>query len=402
MNIGLVTPYFVDRETINSGLANHFFTLAQGLSKQGHSVVVVHIRPQYPGEDNLYETQLLAPQLTVLTYKAVLPKWQKKLCNNRWALIDFLLKVNCMLIAAKNLGKIAKTHQLEVFETTSFFSLCYLYMFLNPKVPVVTRVSTTFLQIMDNYYPFKSRLYRLIGQIEIWAIRKSKHLITHAHAHALVIADLYRLNINHIQIIPHGIVKPSDIYPGPKNKPALKVLYVGRFEYRKGIDVLLTAIPIVLNKYPDVTFELIGEDKDNWHKKEFLKSAPEELSSRVIFMGAVNNPETNQAYANCDIFVAPSRYESFGLIYVEAMSYGKPVIGCRVGGVSEIITDHENGLFADPNNAESLADKIVLLCKNDALRTAMGINAKKTFEKKFTDDILATHSVDYYRKAISS
>ena len=106
------------------------------------------------------------------------------------------------------------------------------------------------------------------------------------------------------------------------------------------------------------------------------------------------------AYANCDIFVAPSRYESFGLIYIEGMSYAKPVIGCNIGGASEIIEDGYNGLLANVNDPDSLAEKIISLVKNENLRQIIGINARKTVEDKFSGKRLAISSVAYYNGVI--
>ncbi|WP_428328412.1 glycosyltransferase family 4 protein [Mucilaginibacter sp.] len=401
MNIGLLTPYYPDAQTTNSGLANHFAVLAQALDNLGHKVVIIHIRSAYEQDDVPVE-QSLSKNINLLTYKVSLPAWLHKKLKNKWAVTDLLLKLKCMATAFKNINRIKKKYNLQVIETTSYFSLGYLYLFKKQQLPIVVRVSTTFLQMMDNYYPFKSRAQRELGELEIKMIKKSRFLITHAHDHAREIEKLYSVNASNFTIIPHGINLPvvaASIQK--KDTEPLKILYVGRFEYRKGTDTLLQAIPLVLKTNPNVHFELIGSDPKNEYETGFKAQNSPQVFANVTFSGNASNEATNNAYAGCDIFVAPSRYESFGLIYIEAMSFGKPVIGCRVGGVPEIIEDNQNGLFAEMADPVNLAEKILILINNHQLRIDMGINARKTVEDKFTKEKLAENSVAYYKQALT-
>jgi glycosyltransferase involved in cell wall biosynthesis len=400
MNIGLITPYYTDKKTLNSGIANHVSILAEALGNVGNKVVIVHIRPAYTDEKERFQKTIISNQILLLTYKAALPKWINNLFKSKWTVIDFLLKLQCMFIAARNLKKIKNEYNLQVIETSSYFSLCYFYLFTNPKIPVIIRASTTFLQMMDNYYPFKSRLYRSIGYIEIMMLKKSKYLITHANDHAAELKQLYKLSSKDFHIIPHGIDLPTAPSPLFKTTRPLKVLYVGRLEYRKGIDILLQAIPLIIKKYPDTVFKLIGIDENKAYEHKFQEENAANFKSKVTFIGLLDKQALDKAYSDCDIFVAPSRYESFGLIYIEAMSYGKPVIGCKVGGVSEIILDNQNGLFAIPGDPVSLAEKIISLCVDDTLRTRLGSNARETVENRFTKEILAANSLAYYQKVI--
>ena len=81
--------------------------------------------------------------------------------------------------------------------------------------------------------------------------------------------------------------------------------------------------------------------------------------SNIQFEGRVDNEILRDAYAGCDIFVAPSRFESFGLIFLEAMREGKPVIGCLAGGMPEVVTQNVNGLLVEPNDADALLKAIL-------------------------------------------
>jgi glycosyltransferase involved in cell wall biosynthesis len=400
MTIALVTPYFPDEHTIDSGIANHYLLLAQSLAAKGNKVIVLHVRPRYENEPDTFGKHDLAENITVLTHKVKVPALINKLFKSKWAIIDFALKIKSMGVTSQVLNKTIQQYGIEVIETTSYFSLCYFSLYKKIKAPLAVRVSTTFSQIMNEHYPFKSRVMDVIAKMEIAFIKKSKYVITHAHNHALELERLYDIAPGRFEIIPHGINLPV-ITEHTTTGPVIKILYTGRLEYRKGTDVLLAAIPLVLQQNPDILFELIGNDPGNDYEKRFKANNPEKVLQKVIFRGKVHHEALSQAYRTCDIFVAPSRYESFGLIFIEALSYGKPVIGCNVGGVSEIITDNCNGLFAETGYAQSLADKIIQLVNNRDLRKQMGLNARKTVEDKFTGEHLADNSLAYYNKIIT-
>lgn len=399
MTIALVTPYFPDEHTIDSGIANHYLLLAQSLAIKGNKVIIVHVRPSYKDEPDTFSKHTLAEGITVLTYKIKVPVIINKLFKHKWAIIDFALKIKSMRVTSQALNKIIQEYGVEVIETTSYFSLCYFALYKKLKAPIAVRVSTTFSQIMNEHYPFKSRVMDLIAKIEIAFIKRNKYVLTHAQSHALELELLYGIDAKRFEIIPHGVNLP-DITDDITTNEIIKILYTGRLEYRKGTDVLLAAIPLVLQKAPNVLFQLIGSDTGNDYQKRFRTDNPEAVLQKVIFSGKVNHNKLSQAYRSCDIFVAPSRYESFGLIFIEAMSYGKPVIGCSVGGVPEIITDNYNGLFAEAGNAQSLANKIIQLVNDSASRKQLSLNARKTVEDKFTGDRLAVNSLTYYNKII--
>ena len=119
-------------------------------------------------------------------------------------------------------------------------------------------------------------------------------------------------------------------------------------------------------------------------------------TSKMQFEGRVDNETLYNAYKSCDIFVAPSRFESFGLIFLEAMREGKPVIGTLTGGIPEIINNGENGLLVRPNDADALAEAISTLAKSDKLRTTMGNAGRKIFLERFTSESMAKNSIGIY------
>ena len=192
--------------------------------------------------------------------------------------------------------------------------------------------------------------------------------------------------------------------PAEHKNDRTTVLFVGRLEHRKGIDVLLEAIPLVLREAPDLAFRIIGDDSIPGPGKKTYRAAFEKseagraVAGNVRFEGKVDEAALNRAYAECDIFLSPSRYESFGLVFLEAMRQGKPVIGCDIGGMPEIIAP-DTGLLVPPGDARTLAAAILKLARDPALRQAMGTAGRSRFEAAFTDRVMAGNSLPLYALA---
>jgi hypothetical protein len=179
--------------------------------------------------------------------------------------------------------------------------------------------------------------------------------------------------------------------PKPRSSKAVRLLFVGRLESRKGIDVLLSVAPEILAQFPNAVLDIVGDDTilrpdGTTYKEEFLglTIAPD-VGERIIFHGRVEEEELRDFYQDCDIFVAPSRYESFGLVFLEAMMFGKPVIGCDAGGGPEVVTSGETGFLVKPGDVEGLRKALTSLLSDPKLRMRMGDAARRDYELRFTD-----------------
>jgi hypothetical protein len=176
---------------------------------------------------------------------------------------------------------------------------------------------------------------------------------------------------------------------------------------RKGADILLDALPRLLEEYPELVVDIVGDDNIVIDGKT-LKETFWELNksdgidvTRVKFHGSVSREELLRHYATCDIFVAPSRYESFGLIFVEAMIFSKPVVGIDVGGVAEVVTNEKDGLLIPTDDAELLGREIGRLVANPALRRRLGQAGRKTYEKRFSLERMLDESEAFFKRCVS-
>jgi glycogen synthase len=185
------------------------------------------------------------------------------------------------------------------------------------------------------------------------------------------------------------------------------VLFAGRFENRKGIDVLLEVIPSLCTEHKQARFILVGDDRPNAGGKTFASAfrkrhARAPFLDRVIFAGRISDEVLEQRLAQCEIFVGPSRYESFGLVFLEAMMFGKPVVGCRIGGMREVIDEGVTGLLAAPGEAQSLRTAISTLLADPEKRAAMGQAGRARFIENYTRDKLAERTLELYREVLGA
>lgn len=181
------------------------------------------------------------------------------------------------------------------------------------------------------------------------------------------IADKTKLSWNSVDIDKFSM-KSNDSFKkefGLEDKPI--VLFVGNLIKRKNVDSLLEAKKIANSDYYLV---IVG---DGPLFKKLNKKVDEENIHDVIFTGSRNDVEN--IIPSCDVLILPSFSESFGLVLIEALACGKPVIGSNVGGITEIITD-DVGLFVNPNKVSSIARAVDDMINDDELKLVLSMNAR--------------------------
>jgi glycosyltransferase involved in cell wall biosynthesis len=212
-----------------------------------------------------------------------------------------------------------------------------------------------------------------------------------------------------IRIIPMGldtsrIIVPRDI---PSRSPdGHAILFVGRIIEWKGIDTLMKAVSLIKSNYPDLTLTIIGEGPK---KDDYLKMIDERnLSSYVHMPGAVSDDDLNQAYASANLFILPSRaqnqmvMEGLGVVLLEAIYHGVPVIGSRIGGIPDIIEDRVTGFLAEPGDEASLAQAIRYVFENPEEAHECSIRAQEKVSSMFNWDHLRMQFDQVYQDALLS
>lgn len=175
-------------------------------------------------------------------------------------------------------------------------------------------------------------------------------------------------------------------------------LYVGRLTVTKGIRFLVESFKEVILKVPDAKLAIAGSGSK--YEEADIKSRIKALGLEncVIFLGQVSEEELPEVYAASDVVVLPSLVEGFGLVLLEGMAAGRPVVASRLGPIEEIVTDGEEGYLVPKGDAQALAKAISSILVDKNLRNKMGSAARKKVEEKFSKKVWATQMREIYQE----
>ena len=178
------------------------------------------------------------------------------------------------------------------------------------------------------------------------------------------------------------------------------ILTVGRLIDLKGTDYLIKALVKVFFEFPRAKAIIIGSGP----RKNYLQNLARDvqLSENIVFIDKVSQSELVKYYSLADVFILPSiinqagETEGFGVVLLEAMACGLPVVGSDVGGISDIIQNEETGLLARQKDPQDLADKITRLLSDEVLRRKVIKNGHTLINTQFSWDVVADHFVEIY------
>ena len=201
-----------------------------------------------------------------------------------------------------------------------------------------------------------------------------------------------------IRVLPWALDPEFETLLLPTPRPALPmefpqgrvILTVGRWsadERYKGMDTLITALPRLLTEWPALQLVAVGEGEDQGWLEQIADGRG--VRRHVHFLSGLSYAEIAACYQACEIFALPSRGEGFGLVYLEAMACGKPVIGGAHGGAPEVIEDGKTGYLVHHGDAGQLATSLETLLSDPALAQQMGARGRERVERDFRFTVFA-------------
>jgi glycosyltransferase involved in cell wall biosynthesis len=212
----------------------------------------------------------------------------------------------------------------------------------------------------------------------------------------------------HVAFVPNGIdlalfdpepmAQINRLYGLPEGKVA--ILFAGRMEWRKGIQLCGEIAEIVLRRR-DVNFLFAGEDRYGYMQNTLLPFLDKKkLLGSFRYLGKLELQQVRACVRSVDILLLPSLWENCPYSCLEAMAAGRAIVATDQGGMPEMLQHGRNGLLAKAGSPESFAAQLEVLIDDPAIRRALGAAARQTVERCYLDSCIASQTVDLYRDSI--
>ncbi|MCK4353282.1 glycosyltransferase family 4 protein [candidate division WOR-3 bacterium] len=346
------------------GIAEHMYHLGVELRKSGHLVKI--ITANMDGEDAPDESDVLRIGRSIL------------IPMNR----SF-----CRMTVGYNLSRKLR----DIFSHYNF-DIIHIHDALGPTLPLLALKYTQAIKFFtfhsgfvksSAYSVFKKLLSRYFDKIDgLIAVSETAKRCT------------YPYFPGQYKVIPNGI-DIDRFSPKVKGFEKFKsggpsILFIGRFEPRKGLKYLLQAFPVIHEQFPDSRLIVVGKGR--------LKGYS--FKNGICFERTIPPETIPKYYASCDVFCSPATGgESFGIVLLEAMASGKPVIASDILGYNDVITNERDGLLVEPKNPKAIADAVIRIFTNSDLRNRLSKQGRETALKYSWDKVTKRIENFYYEVA---
>ncbi|MBX7159541.1 MAG: glycosyltransferase family 4 protein [Acidimicrobiia bacterium] len=326
---------------IIGGLGRHVDRLTEALTAEGHDVfVLTRDAPETPFEEvrnriHVHRVPEYPPQVPFED------------------LVSWVLQFNLGLVEVG--VPLLHQKQVDVIHAHDWlvaYAACTLHNIF--KVPLVSTIHATEYGRHQGWLP--GDMNRLIHQVEWWLTYMSRRVVTCSTYMRDQVERIFELPHHKMDVVPNGVALRMGDGAGEAAPADPVVLFAGRLEYEKGVQTLIAAAPAIVARHPRARFEIAGDGTYGAELRRLVAESP--LAGRFTFHGFVDDVEMPSLYRRASVVVAPSIYEPFGIVALEAMAAKVPVIVGDTGGLRELVADGENGLCVRPEDAGHLADLV--------------------------------------------
>ncbi len=370
MKIAMVSPYDF---TWPGGVTAHVSQLARELGRSGHEVQV--LAPHTPSRE-CQDADLLVP----LGRSVPLPSGGS------------IARVSLSWWLYPKVRELLKREQ---------FDIVHLHEPMAPILPLCVLEFSNSVNVGTFHASYaRQHLYRFTSPI-------TKRWQARLHGN-IAVSPAARRYVNNTfpgdyEIIPNGIDFDhfsTKAAPYPKYQDGkLNILFVGRLEKRKGLRYLLEAYSKLKWENPNIRLIVVGPGNPD---KESYRILSSHNLQDVEFVGRVSYDDLPRYYASADIFCSPATgAESFGIVLLEAMAAGKPVIASDIEGFRGVMTHGEQGLLVPKKDGDALADALSTLANDPELRLKLGAQGNKTAED-YRWEVVAGRVENYYKSCLQT
>jgi glycosyltransferase involved in cell wall biosynthesis len=375
MHIGFVTSHFPFQDSQSvGGIGTSIKNLSDELIQMGHSVTIF----VYGQNEDAFKKN---GDLSIFKIKNVTFK----------GLSWFLTR--------KKIQKIVNKQSLDILECPDWEGIS---SFINSTCPLVIRLNGSdsyFCHLENRAVKFKNKFQ------EHRALHKANGIISVSQFTADVTKSVFNLKKS-MTIIPNGINLKNFTNAEDTATSESILLYFGGLIRKKGVLEIPHYFNKVIEKIPSAKLFIVGKDMPDTQSgasstQQLMVSLFSEIAIKnVVFTGSIPYSEIKTLINLASVCIFPSFAEALPVSWIEAMALKKPIVASNIGWSNEIIDDEINGFKINPKSHEAFADKIIYLLKNEMVRDKIGLEARKTIEKKFSTRITAQQSLAFYQKII--
>ena len=253
-----------------------------------------------------------------------------------------------------------------------------------------------------------TELQRNIHGAEQWLTYEAWRVIACSHAMASEVQGLFHVPPEKIDVVPNGVYPYQNGQCNGESLAAYQARYgmsdgpvvftIGRLVHEKGFHRLIEAIPRILSEFPNAHFIIAGRGPEAPYLEQQARALG--VADRVFFPGFISDQERNYLYQAAACAAFPSVYEPFGIVALEAMAAGCPVVVTETGGFREVVRHDKTGVTVYPDDASSLAWGVLHTLRNPALAAARAEEARQVVRREFNWDTIASRTIAVYRRVL--
>jgi glycosyltransferase involved in cell wall biosynthesis len=258
--------------------------------------------------------------------------------------------------------------------------------------PYVCSIKGIIAEELQHERGFVRALFTLLARLEGANARRAHRVVTTSEYCRQKIAQHYGVPLERIGIVPEGIdvqTWQSALEQAPPRSDARPtILCVARHYPRKHVNDLLRAFALLRRYLPQVRLRIVGDGPEHQNLLELAREL--EITEATTFLGGIPDAELKAEYAHGDVFCLPSVQEGFGIVFLEAMAAGLPVVSTTAAAIPEVVRHGQTGILVPPGDVVSIAGALLLLLTDDERRAAYGRAGRAIVESYDWAHITAT------------
>lgn len=372
------------------GLSNHVYYISHSLIKLGHEVHVVTCQE---GTAPIKENDKGVFIHRVEPYNIKTDDFIKWVMQLNFAMIEESMRL------IKDTGNFDIIHGHDWLSAYALKSIKWGF-----NIPAVCTIHAT---EHGRNNGIRTEMQRYIASCEAMLIYECRRVISCSYYMREEIHTFFSTPRDKIHVIPNGI--ESGKFQGRIRSKEFRrkfaeddekiVFFIGRHVYEKGVQILIDSIPYIIEVYEKIKFVIGGVGPMTLDLKNRVEKMG--LQNKVIFTGYMEEKDKINLYKVADAAIFPSLYEPFGIVVLEAMAAGCPVVASDVGGIAEIINHKTTGMKFALNSIDSLKENLISVLMDEELSNKLITNAKLEVQEKYSWSNAASITVDVYSEILA-